>query len=109
MRAHTCYLLRQINIARDPRFGRISELPSEDPVHSGIYGREMIRGMQTKDAAGHPKMLAYLKHYTAYSREQNRMHSEANISIFDLHDTYLPQYKEAFMGGNASGVMCSCE
>ena len=78
-------------------------------MHSGIYGREMIRGMQTKDAAGHPKMLAYLKHYTAYSREQNRMHSEANISIFDLHDTYLPQYKEAFMGGNASGVMCSCE
>eukprot|EP01051_Picozoa_sp_SAG22_P030647 SAG22_NODE_11997_length_460_cov_1.127424_1_plen_123_part_01 len=43
---------------------RTAELPSEDPLHSGIYGREMISGMQTKDAAGHPKMLAYLKHYT---------------------------------------------
>lgn len=47
-------------------------------MHSGIYGREMIDGMQTKDAKGHPKMLAYLKHYTGYSREQNRMHSEDN-------------------------------
>jgi beta-glucosidase-like glycosyl hydrolase len=66
----------------------------------------MISGMQTKDAAGHPKMLAYLKHYTIYSREQNRMHSEANVTTFDLHDSYLPQYEEAFKA-NASGVMCS--
>jgi len=69
---------------QDPRFGRVSELPGEDPVHAGEYGAAMISGMQEKDARGHPKMLAYLKHYTAYSREQNRMHSEANISTFDL-------------------------
>jgi beta-glucosidase-like glycosyl hydrolase len=66
----------------------------------------MIDGMQTKDSAGHPKMLAYLKHYTIYSREQNRMHSEANVTDFDLHDSYLAQYEEAFKA-NASGVMCS--
>merc|ERR1712166_212585 len=95
-----------INIARDPRFGRVSEVPSEDPIHSGVYGAEMISGMQTQDEAGHPKMIAYLKHYTAYSREQDRMHSEANISTFDLFDTYLPQYELAFQA-NASGVMCS--
>ena len=95
-----------INIARDPRFGRTSELPSEDPVHSGAYGREMITGMQTQDAAGHPKMLAHLKHYTVYSREQDRMHSEANVTTYDLHDSYLAQYEEAFKA-NASGVMCS--
>jgi|EP01047_Picozoa_sp_COSAG01_P020778 beta-glucosidase-like glycosyl hydrolase len=58
------------------RFGRISELPSEDPIHSGSYGAEMISGMQEHDKNGHPKMLAYLKHYSFYSREQNRMHSE---------------------------------
>lgn len=62
--------------------------------------------MQTRDSAGHPKMLAYLKHYTVYSREQNRMHSEANVTDFDLHDSYLAQYEEAFKA-NASGVMCS--
>ena len=66
----------------------------------------MIDGMQTRDSAGHPKMLAYLKHYTVYSREQNRMHSEANVTDFDLHDSYLAQYEEAFKA-NASGVMCS--
>ena len=92
--------------AGDPRFGRISELPSEDPIHSGAYGAEMIRGMQTEDGEGHPKMIAYLKHFTAYSREEDRMHSEANISNFDLFDTYLPQYELAFEA-NASGVMCS--
>ena len=55
-----------LNIARDPRFGRISELPGEDPYHSGTYGYHMIQGMQEKDENGHPKMLAYLKHFTAY-------------------------------------------
>ena len=97
---------KYVSISHSPRFGRISELPSEDPVHSGVYGREMISGMQTMDSGGHPKMLAYLKHYTGYSREQNRMHSEDNITLFDLYDTYLPQYEEAFKA-NASGVMCS--
>ena len=76
--------------------------------------------MQEPDAAGHPKMLTYLKHYTACkssatfsivrrssladvesigisdSREQNRRESEANISLFDLRDTYTRQYELAF-------------
>ena len=43
-----------------------AELPSEDPLHSGIYGREMISGMQTTDPAGHPKMLAYLLRENVY-------------------------------------------
>eukprot|EP01052_Picozoa_sp_SAG31_P060031 SAG31_NODE_19254_length_608_cov_0.840864_1_plen_88_part_00 len=68
----------------------------------------MITGMQEEDAEGHPKMLAYLKHYSFYSREQNRMHSEANVSTFDMFDSYLAQYEIAFRA-NASGVMCSCE
>eukprot|EP01043_Picozoa_sp_COSAG02_P039553 COSAG02_NODE_3131_length_7311_cov_11.071131_8_plen_90_part_00 len=38
-------------------------------MHSGVYGREMIAGMQTKNAKGYPKMLAHLKHYTAVSRD----------------------------------------
>ena len=98
-----------LNIARDPRFGRVSELPSEDPIHAGIYGREMVSGMQKRDAAGFPLMLAYLKHFTAYSREENRRHSEANISTFDLYDTYVRQYELAFTRNPnpPSGVMCS--
>eukprot|EP01043_Picozoa_sp_COSAG02_P045931 COSAG02_NODE_4249_length_5586_cov_14.082377_6_plen_45_part_00 len=38
-------------------------------MHSGVYGREMIAGMQTKNAKGYPKMLAHLKHYTAVSSD----------------------------------------
>ena len=50
-----------INQQRDPRFGRSSELPGEDPFVAGTYAAEMMLGMQEQDAAGHPKMLAYLK------------------------------------------------
>merc|ERR1719498_1990534 len=72
-----------INIARDPRFGRASELPGEDPFLNGHYAAEMVRGMQEEDSKGHPKMLAYLKHYTAYSTEKNRGHDTYDISDFD--------------------------
>ena len=57
-----------INIARDPRFGRNSELPGEDPLLSGTYATHLLRGMQEEDPNGHPKMIAYLKHLTACVR-----------------------------------------
>eukprot|EP00299_Pterocystis_sp_00344_P008133 c2962_g1_i1.p1 GENE.c2962_g1_i1~~c2962_g1_i1.p1 ORF type:complete len:853 (-),score=180.57 c2962_g1_i1:68-2626(-) len=96
-----------INIARDPRFGRNSELPGEDPFLSGKVAAAMVRGMQTPDSHGYPKMLAFLKHFTAYSRETNRGHDTYNISMHDLWDTYLAQYEIAFLEGQPSGVMCS--
>mmetsp|Transcript_71243 Transcript_71243/g.170150 ORF Transcript_71243/g.170150 Transcript_71243/m.170150 type:complete len:761 (-) Transcript_71243:129-2411(-) len=95
-----------VNIARDPRFGRTSELAGEDPLLSGTYAMNMVKGMQEKDAAGHKKIAAYLKHYTAYSTEANRGHDTYNISTFDFFDTYLAQYKLAFTAQPA-GVMCS--
>ncbi|CAE7287338.1 BXL2 [Symbiodinium pilosum] len=95
-----------INIARDPRFGRTSELAGEDPLLSGTYAMNMVKGMQEQDKAGHKKIAAYLKHYTAYSTEANRGHDTYNISTFDFFDTYLAQYKLAFTAQPA-GVMCS--
>ena len=68
-----------INNPRDPRFGRLSELPSEDPVHAGTYAAEFVRGMQEEDAAGHPKMIALLKHFTACERLiQTRQYTRIN-------------------------------
>ena len=96
-----------INIARDPRFGRTSELPGEDPLLNGMYAAAMVKGMQTHDQAGYPMMLAYVKHFTAYSTETNRGHDSYNISKFDLFDTYLPAYETAFTAGGASGAMCA--
>ena len=54
-----------INIVRDPRFGRNSELPSEDPFLNGHYSVAMSGGFTERDAAGHPLALLYLKHFTA--------------------------------------------
>ena len=79
-----------INQPHDARFGRSSELPGEDPYFVGQYAAHMVSGMQETDAAGYPKILAYLKHFTAYSRETNREHDDCRISQFDLWDSYLP-------------------
>jgi beta-glucosidase-like glycosyl hydrolase len=96
-----------LNIIRDPRYGRNSELPSEDPFLTGELGKAEVIAMQTTDVAGHPRVNAYLKHFTAYSTETNRMHSDFNMTDFDLFDTYLPQYEKVFTEANAAGAMCS--
>jgi len=96
-----------INIVRDPRFGRNSELPGEDPFLTGSYAVEYVKGQQQRDANGYFKMRAYLKHFTAYSVETNRGHDTHDITPFDFWDTYLPAYEMAFVQANASGVMCS--
>lgn len=48
----------------DPRFGRTSELPGEDPLLNGMYAVNMLHGMQEKSPKGYMKMVAYLKHFT---------------------------------------------
>jgi hypothetical protein len=53
------------------------------------------------------KILAYVKHYTAYNVESSRFTFTANVSQFTMFDSYLPQYQMAFQEGQASGAMCS--
>lgn len=96
-----------LNMIRDPRYGRNSELPGEDPYLTGEYGVAMVSAMQATDANGHPRVNAFLKHFDAYSTETNRMHSDFNITMFDFMDTYLPQYKKVFTVAKAAGAMCS--
>ena len=96
----------KINLVKDPRYGRNSELPGEDPFLSGSYATSYVQGMQ-QVSGGQQKMLAYLKHYTAYSKEASRFTWVANVSDFDMWDSYLPQYAMGFQEGNASGAMCS--
>ena len=99
-----------LNIVRDPRFGRNSELPGERPFLNGQYAKRYVSGMQQSDSRGHPLMLAYVKHLDAYSTENTgagRGHDNYRISLYDFFDSYLPAYKAAFQEGNASGAMCS--
>ncbi len=76
-------------------------------MHAGLYATHYLRGMQEEDKNGHPKIISFLKHYTAYSKETNRGHDTYNISMYDFFDSYLPQYEIAFKWGGARGVMCS--
>lgn len=100
-----------VNLARDPRFGRVSELPGEDPVLSGAYAAEMVRGMQRGEDARYIKVAAALKHFDAYSVEDGRGYRFYNILLFDLFDSYLPQFATGFRvdnrGGGALATMCS--
>ena len=48
---------------------------------TGEYGIAVVNAMQETDAAGHPRVNSYLKHFTAYSTETNRMHSDYNVTV----------------------------
>ena len=75
------------NIVRHPLFGRNSELPGESPCLNGHYAKEMVTGLQEEDSAGHPKVLAYLKHYTMYNGPQATDIPKEMVSLHDLHET----------------------
>jgi len=102
-----------INQPRDPRNGRIGELISEDPYLTGVAAEKVVRGMQfgkdidPSDYSGPLVMLSSLKHYNAYSLETNRFGSKGNVSMFDLFDSYLPQYERPMTRAAAAGTMCS--
>lgn len=109
-----------INIARDPRYGRTSELPGEDPFLSGTYAVNMVRGAQGLDEydSGSSKYLKTtfgLKHYALYSVEEERSSFIPNVTAHDLWETFLPQYALGFShkdadgnpAGGAMGTMCS--
>eukprot|EP00039_Didymoeca_costata_P030626 m.30608 g.30608 ORF g.30608 m.30608 type:complete len:811 (-) comp8218_c0_seq1:49-2481(-) len=109
-----------MNIGRDPRYGRISELPGEDPFLTGTYAVNMVRGGQGMDefASGKSKFLKMtmgLKHYALYNVEVPRPKFIPNVNAHDLWETYLAQYDLGFSAtdddgnpaGNAMGTMCS--
>ena len=97
-----------INVVRDMRYGRNSELPSEDPLLNGAYAVEVTKGMQESGDAKWPlKIHSTLKHYTAYSVETNRFGFIGNTTLYDMFDSFLPQYKAGLMEGGSGGAMCS--
>jgi len=101
-----------INIFRDPRWGRGQETPGEDPFLNAVYATNFVKGMQEGDASGkYVKASSCCKHYADYSLENADGHSRHNfnaqVSAYDQNDTYLVAFKYCAVGGNASSVMCS--
>jgi beta-D-xylosidase 4 len=100
-----------ININRDPRWGRNMETPSEDPLVNSKYGVAYTRGLQEGKDKRYLQAVVTLKHYAAYSYEHydgiDRMAFNAFVSRYDFADTYLPAFEASVVQGKAKGVMCS--
>ncbi len=94
-----------INIFRDPRWGRGQETYGEDPFLTARLAVAFIRGLQGDDPK-YMKAMACAKHYAVHSGpEPERHHFDAVPSERDLHETYLPQFEAAVREGHVGGVM----
>ena len=94
-----------INIFRDPRWGRGQETYGEDPFLAGTLGVSFIKGLQGDDPY-HMKAMACAKHYAVHSGPEPERHKfNAVPSERDLYETYLPQFEMAVREGHVGGVM----
>ena len=95
-----------INIFRDPRWGRGQETYGEDPYLTSRMGVEFVKGLQGDD----PKYLltvATPKHYAVHSGPESLRHEfNVDVSPRDLEDTYLPAFRATVTEAHADSVMC---
>lgn len=96
-----------INIVRDPRWGRGQETYGEDPFLTGHMAKWYIRGLQGDDPK-YLKLAATSKHFAAYNGPEPLRHKiNENISDFNLYDTYLPAFEITVKEANVASVMCA--
>jgi beta-glucosidase len=96
-----------INIFRDPRWGRGQETWGEDPFLTGRFGVAYIRGLQGDDPL-HPKTIAAVKHFAVHSGPEATRHSDdIHPSPRDVTDTYLPAFHAAVTEAKPQALMCA--
>lgn len=95
-----------INISRDPRWGRIQEIFSEDPLLTGRMAVAYVRGLQGDDIQ-HLKLAATVKHFAVYNVENGRQHGNADVDERNLFEFWLPHWRMALQEGHAQSVMSS--
>ncbi|KAL5226349.1 hypothetical protein ABZP36_014614 [Zizania latifolia] len=119
--AELTYWSPNINVVRDPRWGRASETPGEDPFVVGRYAVSFVRGMQDIDgrdaaAAADPfsrpiKVSSCCKHYAAYDVDAwsgfDRLTFDARVQERDMVETFERPFEMCVRDGDASCVMCS--
>ena len=92
-----------IDVARDPRWGRVAEGYGEDPYTNGVFAAASVRGYQGDDMAAENRMAACLKHYVGYgASEAGRDYVYTEISAQTLWDTYLLPYEMGVKAGAAT-------
>jgi beta-glucosidase len=96
-----------INIIRDPRWGRGQETYGEDPFLTGQIGAAFVKGLQGKDSK-YLKVVATAKHYAVHSGPESERHSfDVVVSPHDLEDTYLPAFRDLVVNAHVGSVMCA--
>lgn len=101
------YWTPNINIFRDPRWGRGQETYGEDPYLTAKLGAAFVRGLQGNDPK-YLKAAACAKHFAVHSGPEPSRHSDNfNPSPHDLWDTYLPAFHELIVNAGVAGVMCA--
>jgi beta-glucosidase len=96
-----------INLVRDPRWGRGQETYGEDPYLTGQMAVNFVQGLQGDDP-DNLKLVGTPKHFAAYSGPEPKRHKiDVEVSPQDLHASYLPQFRMAVEQANAESVMCA--
>ncbi|KAL6213285.1 hypothetical protein ACLB2K_012732 [Fragaria x ananassa] len=109
------YWSPNVNVFRDPRWGRAQETPGEDPLVVSNYAVNYVKGLQdvgVSNATGDRlKVSSCCKHYTAYDVDNwkgvDRFHFDAQVTKQDMEDTFQPPFKSCVQEGHVSSVMCS--
>lgn len=96
-----------INIFRDPRWGRGHETYGEDPYLTGRIGTAFVKGLQGNDPLYY-KTVACAKHFAVHSGPEPLRHEfNAVVSNTDLYNTYLPAFQKLVMDAKIGGIMCA--
>jgi beta-glucosidase len=100
------YWSPNVNIFRDPRWGRGQETYGEDPYLTGRMAVAFVTGMQGNDPR-YLKVVSTPKHYAVHSGPEPERHGfDARVSESDLVNTYLPAFRAAVVDGKADSIMC---
>ncbi len=96
-----------VNIFRDPRWGRGQETYGEDPFLTGQLGIQFVTGLQGDDP-GTYLAISTPKHFDVHSGPESERHRfNVDVSAHDLEDTYLPAFRAAIVDGHADSIMCA--
>jgi beta-glucosidase len=95
-----------INIDRDPRWGRGQETYGEDPFLTGTLASAFVQGVQGPDP-DHPRAIATVKHFAVHSGPEAGRHGfDIDVSPYDLEATFTPAFRKAVTEGGVQSVMC---
>ena len=101
------YWTPNINIFRDPRWGRGQETYGEDPFLTAALGNSFVEGLQGDDPK-YLKAAACAKHYAVHSGPEPLRHTfDVDVTPYELWDTYLPAFKKLVTQSKVAGVMCA--